>query len=277
MPFRRLPAHAQTPDTMLTSPMLAAELTDERLLRYPLLATPKVDGIRFLVVGGRAVTRSLNPIPNDHIRGWIEANLPDGVDGEITVPGGFGATSSAVTSRDGRPEFTVWLFDRFGPDVYRVRIQELGRMADFQNRVRVLAPVEIRDEAELWAFEDKCLAEGHEGVILRDPTGAYVCGRTKEEEGLMLKLKRHKDDEAVIMDTYLMDGSETQAGGFDVRWKGQIFNLAWNSSLGLTRADAWEMAAKLRGRIVRFRHQPNGAKRLPRFPVLTGFREGWDL
>lgn len=31
---------------MLSSPMLAAKLTDERLLRYPLLATPKVDGIR---------------------------------------------------------------------------------------------------------------------------------------------------------------------------------------------------------------------------------------
>lgn len=257
--------------------MLAAELTDERLLRYPLLATPKIDGIRFLVVGGKAVTRSLNPIPNDHIRTWIEANLPEGVDGEITVPGGFGATSSAVTSRDGRPEFTVWLFDQFTQDTYRVRIMKLGRLADLQNRIRVLAPVEINDEAELWAFEDRCLSEGHEGVILRDPNGAYVCGRTREEDGRMLKLKRHADDEAVILDTYLMYGSDTEAGGFDVRWKGHRFNLAWNSSLGLTRADAWEMADKLRGRIVRFRHQPNGAKRLPRFPVLTGFREGWDL
>lgn len=261
----------------ITSPMLAAELTYERLLRYPMLATPKIDGIRFLVVGGRAVTRSLNPIPNDHVRTWIEANLPEGVDGEITVPGGFGATSSAVTSRDGRPEFTVWLFDQFTPDTYRMRITKLGRLADLQNRIRVLVPVEIRDEAELWAFEDLCLAEGHEGVILRDPNGAYVCRRTKEEEGLMLKLKRYVDDEAVILDTYIMHGSEIEAGGFVVRWKGQIFNLAWNSSLGLTRADALEMAAKLRGRIVRFRHQPNGAKRLPRFPVLTGFREGWDL
>lgn len=262
---------------MITSPMLAAELTDERLLRYPLLATPKVDGIRFLVVGGRAVTRSLNPIPNDHIRTWIEANLPDGVDGEITVPGGFGATSSAVTRKDGTPDFTVWLFDCFGPDAYRERVATLVWLYHPANRIHVLAPVEIRDETELWAFEDRCLAEGHEGVILRDPAGAYVCGRTREEDGLFLKLKRHADDEAVIMDTYLMDGSDTEAGGFDVRWKGQIFNLAWNSSLGLTRADAWEMSAKLRGRIVRFRHQPNGAKRLPRFPVLTGFREGWDL
>lgn len=250
--------------------MLAAELTDERQLRYPLLATPKIDGIRFLVVGGRAVTRSLNPIPNDHIRGWIEANLPEGVDGEITVPGGFGATSSAVTGKDGRPEFTVWLFDQFSPDTYRVRIMKLGRLADLQNRIRVLVPVEINNEAELWLFEDRCLAQGDEGVILRDPAGRYVCGRTKEEEGLMLKLKRHADDEAIVCGV-------AKDGGLNVEWKGKTFNLAWNSSLGLTRADVWAMQRDIIGRIVRFRHQPNGAKRLPRFPVLTGFREGWDL
>lgn len=255
---------------MLTSPMLAAELTDERLLRYPLLATPKVDGIRFLVVGGRAVTRSLNPIPNDHVRTWIEANLPEGVDGEITVPGGFGATSSAVTRKDGTPDFTVWLFDQYGPDAYRARVQKLGRLGDIHNRVRVLVPIEIHTETELWAFEHRCLAEGHEGVILRDPAGAYVCGRTKEEEGLMLKLKRHKDDEAVVC------GVSTD-GGLNVEWRGKTFNLAWNSSLGLTRADVWAMQHDLIGRIVRFRHQTHGAKRLPRFPVLTGFREGWDL
>jgi DNA ligase-1 len=192
------------------------------------------------------------------------------VDGEITVPGGFGATSSAVTRRDGTPEFTVWPFDRFGPDVYRVRIAKLGRLADLQNRIRVLVPVEIRDEAELWLFEDRCLDQGHEGVILRDPDGAYVCGRTTEDAGLMLKLKRHADDEAVVEDVY-------RDGGLRVGWRGKSFDLGWNSSLGLTRADVWAEEHHLIGRIVRFRHQPSGAKRLPRFPVLTGFREGWDL
>ena len=257
--------------------MLAAELTDERLLRYPLLATPKIDGVRFLVVNGKAVTRSLNPIPNDHIRSWIEANLPEGVDGEITVPGGFGATSSAVTRKDGTPDFKVWLFDQFTPDVYRVRIAKLGRLHDLQNRIRVLVPHDITDEAALWAFEDRCLEQGHEGVILRDPAGAYVCGRTTEEDGLLLKLKRHKDDEAVILTVFPMGGSDTEAGGLAVECKGVRFNIGWNSSLGLTRADVWAMHESLRGRIVRFRHQPHGAKRLPRFPVLTGFREGWDL
>jgi DNA ligase-1 len=255
---------------MLTAPMLAAELTDERLLRYPLLTTPKVDGIRFLVVGGRAVTRSLSPIPNDHIRGWIEANCYEGTDGEITVPGGFGATSSAVTRKDGAPDFTLHVFDRYRPEPYLQRIAGLVGMHHPANRVRVLVPVEIKDEAALLAFEDKCISEGHEGVILRDPAGSYVCGRTKEESQLMLKLKRHADDEAVVC-------SVDTDGALNVEWRGKAFDLAWNSSLGLTRADVWAMRNDIVGRIVRFRHQPHGAKRLPRFPVLTGFREGWDL
>lgn len=255
---------------MLTSPMLAAELTDERLLRYPLLATPKVDGIRFIVVNGKAVTRSLSPIPNNHIRGWIEANLPDGVDGEITVPGGFGATSSAVTRKDGTPDFTLHVFDWAQDAPYWARIASASVLGGMDPRIRVLDPVKIKDEAELWAFEDRCLAEGHEGVILRDPAGAYVCRRTKEEEGLMLKLKRHVDDEAFVESVY-------GDGGLHVLWRGKSFDLAWNSSLGLSRDDVWAMSDDIAGRIVRFRHQPNGAKRLPRFPVLTGFREGWDL
>ena len=257
--------------------MLAAELTDERQLRYPLLATPKVDGIRFLVVGGRAVTRSLNPIPNERIREWIEANLPEGVDGEITVPGGFGATSSAVTRQGGTPDFTLHVFDWAQDAPYQARIASAASLDNIYPRVRVLVPVEIHTEAELWGFEDRCLAEGHEGVILRDPNGPYVCGRTTEGSQLMLKLKRHKDDEAIILTVFPMDESDAEAGGLAVEWKGVRFNLAWNSSLGLTRADVWAMHESLRGRIVRFRHQPHGAKRLPRFPVLTGFREGWDL
>lgn len=250
--------------------MLAAELTDERLLRYPLLATPKVDGIRFLVVNGRAVTRSLNPIPNDHVRTWIEANLPDGVDGEITVPGGFGATSSAVTRKDGAPEFALHVFDWTQHAPYWARIASASVLGGLDERIRVLEPVKIDDEAALWAFEDRCLEQGHEGVILRDPAGAYVCGRTTEESGLMLKLKRHSDDEAAVEDVY-------SDGGLRVEWQGKGFDLGWNSSLGLTRADAWAMRSEIMGRIVRFRHQSYGAKRLPRFPVLTGFREGWDL
>jgi len=44
-------------------PLLAAKLESLDQLRYPVLATPKLDGIRCLLWQGRAMTRKLKPIP----------------------------------------------------------------------------------------------------------------------------------------------------------------------------------------------------------------------
>ena len=71
--------------SLITKPMLAGKCERMNALSFPLFATPKLDGIRCLKIGGRALTRSFNPISNIHTREWIEANLPDGVDGELIV------------------------------------------------------------------------------------------------------------------------------------------------------------------------------------------------
>ncbi|MCX6879876.1 MAG: hypothetical protein NTW21_39640 [Verrucomicrobia bacterium] len=60
----------------ITKPMLASKCERPDLLPFPVLATPKLDGIRCLKLGGRALTRSFKPISNRFAREWIEANLP---------------------------------------------------------------------------------------------------------------------------------------------------------------------------------------------------------
>ena len=62
--------------------------------------------------------------------------------------------------------------------------------------------MEIRDAAQLAAYEEKCLAEGYEGVMIRTPDSPYKCGRSTEREGWLLKIKRFEDDEAVVLETY---------------------------------------------------------------------------
>jgi len=71
----------------ITKPMLAGKCEQPEALRFPVLATPKLDGIRCLKIEGRALTRSYKPISNRFAREWIEANLPDGVDGELAGDG----------------------------------------------------------------------------------------------------------------------------------------------------------------------------------------------
>jgi DNA ligase-1 len=43
------------------------------------------------------------------------------------------------------------------------------------------------------------------------------------------------------------------------------------------RVTLWEQRASLVGRLIKFKHQPSGAKEAPRFPKFVGFREAWDL
>ena len=68
----------------MNQPMLAATYKNDEQLEFPLLATPKVDGVRALIVNGKLVSRSFKPIPNDKIRSVLEDMLPEGADGELS-------------------------------------------------------------------------------------------------------------------------------------------------------------------------------------------------
>src|SRR5262245_16576926 len=93
-------------------PMLAETLKELSQIKFPVLLTPKLDGIRCLKVNGRAVSRKFLPIPNHHVRTLIEQHLPDGVDGELMCPGAmFNQTTSRIMSQEGTPDFEYYVFD----------------------------------------------------------------------------------------------------------------------------------------------------------------------
>jgi len=290
----------------ITKPMLAGKCESPDALHFPVLATPKLDGIRCLKIGGRAMTRSFNPISNRFAREWIEANLPDGVDGELMLRGGtFNATTSAIGRESGEPDFLFHVFDYVseGVDVpYACRMQELARLPEWEHVEKVL-PVEIANADQLAAYEEKCLAEGYEGVMVRNPAGPYKCGRSTEREGWLLKIKRFEDAEAVVVEPYEGMTNQNEAerdafgrtkrsmaqagmvgrgelGGFIVRvlGTGVEFRLGYNHVLGgIDRASLWLRKETLVGKLVKFKHQPSGAKDAPRFPKFIGFREAWDM
>ena len=157
------------PMNAITKPMLATKCECPAALRFPVLATPKLDGIRCLKLGGRALTRSFKPISNRFAREWIEANLPDGLDGELMLRGGtFNETTSAIGARDGRPDFVFHVFDYVTDSIatpYRERMKALAALPESDRIVKVL-PVEIRNAAELATYEEECIAAGYEGVMV---------------------------------------------------------------------------------------------------------------
>lgn len=290
----------------ITKPMLASKCERPDLLPFPVLATPKLDGIRCLKVNGRALTRSFKPISNRFVREWIEANLPDGVDGELMLRGGtFSETTSAIGARDGKPDFVFHVFDMVAGDTakpYAERMRDLSALPDSPHVVKVL-PVLVRNLGQLEAFEEQCLADGHEGVMVRTPDSPYKCGRSTEREAWLLKIKRFEDAEAVVLETYEgmsnRNAAELDAfgltkrgmsqsgmvgrgelGGFVVRHlqTGVEFRLGYNHVTGgIDRVSLWQRRETLHGKVVKFSHQPSGAKEAPRFPKFLGFREAWDM
>jgi len=293
-------------DHPITKPMLAGKCERPEALSFPLLATPKLDGIRCLKVGGSALTRSFKPVSNRFIRGWIEEHLPDGLDGELIVKGTtFSETAGHVGRAGGEPDFTFAAFDYVSGELgtpYSGRMEELARLPEY-GRVDKILPVRLGCLDELMAYEERCVGEGYEGVMVRTPHSPYKCGRSTGREGYLLKIKRFEDDEAVVIDTY--EGMSNlnpagkdafgrtrrslaqaglvgrgELGGFVVRHAatGVEFRVGYNHVLGgIDRATLWGRRETLVGRLVKFRHQPSGAKEAPRFPKFIGFRDTWDL
>jgi DNA ligase 1 len=245
------------------TPMLAKRAVLSKL-RYPWAATPKVDGIRCLKLGGRALSRSGKPIANGHIRELIETSLPDGVDGEL-VSGSFSDTQSAVMSHGGQPAFRYLLFDLVLQLPYRDRLAVL-RYQQLPSWCEVLHAVLVCSEQELLAYEAHQLSLGREGVVLRDVQAHYTPGRTST----MLKLKRFRSGEAVVVGAVEERAVRTRApkgalGALVVRCGSAVFEIG----TGFTREQREQL----------WRHPPIGATvhfryqaPLPRHPVFVGIR-----
>lgn len=290
-------------------PMLAAA-TSGTSLNYPLLASPKLDGVRCLIINGVATSRSLKAIPNAHVQKLFGRKQLDGLDGELIVgpPHGKDAyrnTMSGVMSEDGEPSVTFHVFDH-----YKVRAGFEERLlaaykvvADHGEKLplKMVRHATLKTAKALELYERVALAQGYEGVMLRDPEGPYKEGRSTEREGWLMKLKRFVDGEAVILGCVPLYENHNEAkrnalgqlersshkegrkavaklGSLDVQdvKTGQVFGIG----TGFTDADRlrlWRERNAIEGKIVKYKSQPVGVKDAPRFPVFLGFRDARDM
>lgn len=106
-------------------PNLAGK-ADDNAIQFPVLASPKIDGVRAMVhdLPGvhrpRVMSRSMKPIPNALVQAALGLEELLYLDGELTVgsptdPNCMQNTTSGVMSASKTPAFTFHVFDRF-PD-----------------------------------------------------------------------------------------------------------------------------------------------------------------
>jgi len=273
-------------------------------LEYPYYLTPKLDGIRCLVgEGGKPFSRTLKQIPNLHVQKVFQENpYLYGADGELIMgppnsPTVYRETFSAVMGVKGEPDFSYHIFDIWRPAPFRFgeryRNLNLWRLPSFAK----LVPVHVvNGPNEVLLLQERYLDEGYEGVILRNPNGAYKHGRTTMNEQNSYKLKTFEDDEATIIgykaemeNTNEATINETGNTSRSIDREGLIAkeslgailveNAQWGPfwiGSGWTKEErrTWWLAREtLKGRVVKYKYFPIGIKDKPRHPIFMGFRD----
>jgi DNA ligase-1 len=291
---------------MSFKPLLAYTVEDPEALIYPLLVSPKLDGIRCLIRGDRPVSRSLKDIPNRFIQGQL--SFYPAFDGELLVgdptdPSAFNKSTSGVMGMQGEPDFTYWVFDYLEGSAstlpFRDRL-DLAREAIREGRWprAMLVPHTLVEDADtLMELEAHYVGLGYEGVMVRDPNGSYKFGRSSAKQGILGKVKRfadedgtivgfeelmHNENEATTNNLGYQERSTAQAGQVPGNTLGALIvsHPNWADTFGIgtgftadDRFTLWQDRSKLIGQTVKFKHQPSGAKDRPRFPVFLGIRK----
>ena len=288
---------------MITKPMLAASVDSVEDIKFPVEATPKLDGIRCLKINGKALSRKFKDIPNHYVRGKL-LELPDGLDGELVCPDKtFNEIQSLIMTEDGEPEFHYVVFDYVKDDVKKGYMDRLNDLLQLQlpNWVVPLLPIHVENLERLTFIEKNWLECGYEGVMIRSPSSPYKCGRSTMREGYLAKIKQFKDAEAVVtgFEEKLHNANEATKDelGHTKRSKHQanlipagtlgkflVKDITTGAEFGIgtgmndaTRKEVWDNREKYLGKIVNYQYQPSGMKDKPRFPSFRGFRDPRDM
>jgi DNA ligase-1 len=217
--------HITVQSGAITKPLLAARVEEHSLdeLKFPVGVTNKIDGIRCLKIDGHAVSRTFKPIPNHHIRTLIEQMVPDGMDMEITMPGypkgTFQECTGNVMREDSVNDFKIWVIDYVTGSLDEPYSQRIQKALDYAKtywinkgmHFQILYPVVVHNKEELEEQEAQALSQGFEGIMVRDLLGRYKCGRSTFNDGILIKLKRFEDSEAVIREVEELYHNENAA------------------------------------------------------------------
>lgn len=300
---------------MLGTSVPRASLEEQFRVRK-FLASFKLDGIRALVKDGVVLSRSLKPIPNQHVQKLFGKPELEGFDGELIVGDSnakdvFRKTTSGVMSPDGEPDVYYHVFDLWNMQTTPFH----DRVAKYTQRIRskctpvvmggepsrVLAVVQYKVEtpADVNKMFDAALSTGFEGLIVRNTLGMYKYGRSTISEGGLLKMKPFVDAEAKVVGFVELQHNENEAFtnelGRTARSTAKAGKVAGGTLGALVcetpegvqfeigtgfdaaeRLQIWNNQKVFMGRLAKYKSLVIGVKDKPRHAVFLGFRDRKD-
>lgn len=209
-------------------PMLASDFVETKL-KFPLIAQPKIDGVRALHTTGSFTGRSLKRFKNDHITKLFSHSALAGLDGELAGerenhPDLCRITSSATGTIKGEPYLLWWIFDYVTPEskdkayFHRFDIMLTERWEQLEQEVphifphlRLMPYKVVTSMEQLLEYEQEMLSAGFEGVILRGMGMKHKQGRSTPTERGLLRIKRFVDFEFRVHTIIEGDKNENEA------------------------------------------------------------------
>ena len=300
-------------------------------LEYPCMVLPKIDGVRALVLNNILIARSGKPFANVLNNFFYSDARFNGFDGEMVVNrvagnGICSETTSALTTIKGQVQTRFCLFDYHVPGEtdgmayqsrYKLMTERLAQIIKVSPELsQWIWPIPWRmiyTEAELDAYETEMVEHGFEGVIVRSILGPYKYGRSTQNEGYYLRLKRFMDTEIRV--THVIEGKHNtneqtrtpngyaerathaenmipngkvgticgialetvkHAGNIVIR-KGDNIEIGPGKLTHAEREKYMEEPDLIIDKIAKFQFFPVGIKDKPRFPTFQSFRDPVDM
>ena len=288
-----------------------SEAVKPEQLTYPLLASPKLDGIRASCQNGQFTSNSGKRLPNDFIQSHYDKKF-DNLDGELIVgsathPNVFNRSSSGVRTRKGTPDFTYHVFDYRGTGNFDKRYADLKAGMETElfrttvPRFKLVEHTMLYSAEELLAYEEDLLEQGYEGVIARTINGRYKEGRATFGQAICYKIKRFVDTEAIIVgfeeqlqnlnektvdDLGFTKRSSHKANKVGKGTAGKILvvhpefgelTLGPGTATDYELQYMWDNQEKYIDKIATFKYFAIGMKDKPRMPIYKGLREPMDI
>jgi ATP-dependent DNA ligase len=276
-------------------PMLANKWVDKKSkIVFPCTVQAKIDGIRCITqyngVEVALTSRLSKPMSfKDHIRSVIEDMSETYMllygaypcfDGELYSHSlQFNQIQSIVKRQKNKHEddklIEYWIFDLIVDDVpfeeRWSRILKVYEECSCREVIRLVPTVDCMEEDEIDQYHSDFVAEGYEGLIIRNKLGKY---RQKYRSNDLLKHKEFDDEEMTVVGYRESEGTERGCIVFSCEWEDTVFDVRPRGPFE-PRKKMFRKGDKYVGRTdytVRF--QGIGSNGAPRFPVGIGFRDG---
>lgn len=241
-------------------------------IKYPVMVTPKVRGVRCLTLDdGYAVGIDLQRIPNFFIGYELSNYGMGGLDGVITIRGELDKSAIVDKVKDVKAivKFEYHVFDLWAMthNDYDDRAADLARLLPVHPRpsmLRVHNPATVHDVDGLVNYWNKCVDDGYDGVMVRQPDGMYTMHGKPAPMGMLDDLSMHSTGTGTIL---LGKGGNDRLDSFWVRDRaGNNFYVAH----GYTEAQReffWKTRKQHVGYDLTYRYNPGAS--VPRNPVFV--------